>query len=246
VAALVTTVDVVVPVRDEAHVLERSIDRLRSFLERHAGYEWTITIAENGSTDGTRDVARRLCAVDARLRFLSLDLPGRGRALRQAWTTSAAGVVCYVDVDHSTSLDDLPRLIDPVAVGSCDLAVASRRLPASRVRRSWRRQVISDGYNILLRLMLDVRFSDAQTGCKALSRRAVTELLDDIVDQSWFLDTELLVLAERRGYRILDVPVTWTEDDDSRVRIIPTAIEDVRGMFRLWRTHGRRNRGARA
>ena len=106
--------------------------------------------------------------------------------------------------------------------------------------------MISDGYNTLLRLMLNVQFSDAQTGCKALSRRVIVELLSDVVDQSWFLDTELLVLAERRGYRILDVPVTWTEDDDSRVRIIPTAIEDVRGMFRLWRTHGRRNPGARA
>lgn len=241
-----TTVDVVVPVRDEAHVLEGSIARLRDFLVAHAGYDWTITIAENGSTDRTREIAGHLCAADPRLRFLALDLPGRGRALRQAWTTSVADVVCYVDVDHSTELADLPKLIDPVATGACDLAVASRRLPGSRVRRSWRRQVISDAYNTLLRVALSVSFSDAQTGCKALSRRVVTELLPDVVDQSWFLDTELLVLAERRGYRVLDVPVTWTEDDDSRVRIIPTAIEDIKGVFRLWRTHGRRPRGARA
>lgn len=229
-----TRLDIVVPVRDEAHVLEPSVRRLHAFLSRLQGFDWTIIIAENGSRDGTRQEAQRICGLMSNVRLVTLDLPGRGRALREAWTSSDAQVVGYVDVDHSTDLEDLPRLVVPVAADRCDIAVASRRLPGSRVTRSFKRQLISDAYNRLLALVLGVGFSDAQAGCKMLHRRVVEKVLPDVLDQSWFLDTELLVLAERRGYRISDIPVTWVEDDDSRVQIVSTAWQDLCGIARLW------------
>jgi glycosyltransferase involved in cell wall biosynthesis len=232
---MVTRVEIVVPVLNEGHVLARSIQTLHDFLSAHLPYDWTVVIAENGSTDNTLVEARRLEQTLPRVRVLTTTQPGRGRALKAAWIGTQADVVCYTDVDLSTSLDDLRPLVDAIVIGGYDIAVGSRRLPGSRVTRSWRRQMISHAYNLLLRTTLGVRFSDAQTGFKALSQRVVRDVLPDVRDDSWFLDTELLVLAERRGYRIADLPVTWVEDDDSRVKVLQTAVDDVRGVIRLWR-----------
>ncbi len=227
--------DVVIPVLNEAHVLERSIRTVHDFLSERVPYRWRIVIAENGSTDGTMDVAQRLRGTMPSVHTVAIGQRGRGRALRVSWTESDADVVSYTDVDLSTELEALPRLFRAVIEERYDLAVGSRLAPGARTTRSWRRQIISLAYNRLLRLALGVRFSDAQTGFKAVTREVVERVLPLVEDQSWFLDTELLVLSERLGYRIADVPVTWVEDDDSRVRIVSTALEDLRGVLRVRR-----------
>lgn len=229
------SVDLVVPVLNEAHVLEASIARLHRFLSDCVPYRWRIVTAENGSTDGTGDVARRLCAADDRLQLVAIGVRGRGRALRAAWTGSRADIVSYTDVDLSTHEEALPRLYDALIHGQYDLAVASRLLPESRTTRSFKRQVISHAYNWILRRALGVGFSDAQTGCKAVTREVVDRVLPLVENDHWFFDSELLVLAERLGYRIADIPVEWTEDHDTRVKIVPTAWEDVLGIARLHR-----------
>lgn len=226
-------VDVVVPVLNEAHVLEGSIRTLYSFLSERLPYRWTIVIAENGSTDGTADIARRLCSDFDRTRTIVLPHPGRGDALRAAWSTSHADMVSYTDVDLSTDLSALTSLFDSLFRGGCDLAIGSRRLPGAKVTRSLRRRVLSHGYNELLRWLLRVSFTDAQTGFKAVTREVVENVLPLVKDRAWFFDTELLVLAERLGYRIADVPVTWLEDGDSRVKVIQTVWDDLRGISRL-------------
>lgn len=231
-----TDIDIVVPVLNEAHVLASSIERLRTYCAARLPWTWRIVIAENGSRDATAAIAQQLAETYADVQVVQLDQPGRGRALRAAWMRSSAQVVGYMDVDLSTSLEDVPRLYGAVLEGGFDIAVGSRRLPDSRVTRSWRRQLISDGYNTLLRAWLGVQFSDAQTGFKAFRREVAHALLPQALDQSWFLDTELLVLAERAGYRIADLPVTWVEDDDSRVRLVRTALDDLSGIWRLSRS----------
>jgi glycosyltransferase involved in cell wall biosynthesis len=225
---------------NEAHVLETSIARLRDFCSGHLPWSWRVVIAENGSSDETAVIAQRLAARHADVGVVLIETPGRGRALREAWLRSRATVVGYMDVDLSTSLEDIPTLFGAILADGFDIAVGSRRLPASRVTRSWRRQWLSDGYNVLLRAALGVRFTDAQTGFKAFRREVAHTLLPLALDDSWFLDTELLVLAERHGYRIADLPVAWVEDDDSRVRIVQTALDDLRGIRRLRRTLGGR------
>ncbi len=227
------TVDVVVPVLNEAHVLEKSINRLRLFLETRLRYRWNIVIVDNGSTDGTREVARKLSEEFPQIRFLHLLQRGRGRALRSAWLQSSADIVCYMDVDLSTGLEHLPELLDAIAVEGFDVSTGSRLLRDSRTRRSFRREFISRVYNLMVKMILFTRFSDAQCGFKAVSREVVERIVPQIEDQSWFFDTELLVLAEKQGYRIKDIPVLWIEDDDSRVKIVRTAWDDVKGVFRL-------------
>ena len=221
-----TTVDVVIPVLNEAHVLEKSVETVRRFLGQGFDYSWKVVLVDNGSTDGTAQVTQGIAEKHADVEFLQLQQKGRGRALRHAWLSSQAEIVCYMDVDLSTDLEELPKLIR---------AVGSRLMRESRTKRSLIREITSRVYNAVLKLCLATRFSDAQCGFKAVSRQVVSRVVPRVEDESWFFDTELLVLAEKQGYRIKDVPVAWTEDDDSRVRIIPTAWDDLKGVFRLRR-----------
>jgi len=238
------TVDIVIPVLNEAHVLRESIATVREFLLDDFSFEWRVVVVDNGSTDGTADVARELAARHADVVFLQLEIKGRGRALRHAWQQSRADVVCYMDVDLSTDLAELPRIVTAITEDGYDIAAGSRLLKESKVKRSHQRDLISRSYNIVLKLLLRTRFSDAQCGFKAVSRHAVDELVPQVVDESWFFDTELLVIAEHQGCRIKDVPVVWSEDDDSRVKIVSTAWDDLKGVFRLRRRFKAERRGA--
>jgi len=228
-------VEIVVPVRNEERDLVPSVTRLIAYLRESFAPTAVITIADNGSADGTWALARGLAdAYPGLVRAAHLDLPGRGRALRAAWSASDAEVVAYMDVDLSTDLAALAPLVDPLLAGQADVAIGSRLAPAARVTRGPKREIISRCYNLLLRATLRVGFSDAQCGFKALRAPVARALLPAVVDNGWFFDTELLVLAERAGLRVLEVPVDWTDSADSRVRILATALGDLRGIWRVW------------
>ncbi len=226
-------VDLVIPVLNEAHVLEKSVTAVRGFLAGHPQWRWRVVVVDNGSTDGTDRVARELVERFSDVRFVQLPQRGRGRALRHAWTQSEADVMCYTDVDLSTELAALPKMVHAILHDGYDISTGSRLMRESRTTRGLKREFISRSYNYLIKIVLFTSFSDAQCGFKAVSHRAVLELVPQIKDQSWFFDTELLVLAEKQGYRIKDIPVTWIDDADSRVRIVKTAWEDIKGVFRL-------------
>ena len=228
-------VDVVIPVLNEAHVLEKSVKTVREFLKQHPSYRWQVVVVDNGSTDGTDKVATKLTAQFRDVEFLQLVHRGRGRALRYAWMQSKADIVCYMDVDLSTDLGHLPDLIGAIANEGYDIATGSRLMQASHTRRSMKREFISRIYNIFVQAVLFTRFSDAQCGFKAVSREVVDQIVPQIEDQSWFFDTELLVLGEKQGYQIKDIPVVWNEDDDSRVKVFRTAWDDIKGVLRLRR-----------
>ena len=228
-------VELVIPVLNEVKALKESVRTLRSFLGAHFPYPWGLLIADNGSTDGTRELAERLSREFPDVRSFSIDQRGRGRALRKAWSESSADIVAYTDVDLSTELEALEKLCRAIHEGGCDVATGSRLLPESRIKRGLKREFISRCYNRFIKCVLFTRFSDAQCGFKALSRRAVRELVPQIQDQAWFFDTELLVLAEKQGYDVADIPVRWVDDDDSRVKIVSTAWEDIKGVLRLRR-----------
>ena len=235
------SVTIVIPVLNEAHVLEKSVDKVRTYLRQtEFPYRWELLIADNGSIDGTQDVAQRLAEQHGDVKFVHLLQPGRGRALRHAWFHSRANIVCYMDVDLSTDLSHLVELIDAIAKEDYDIAIGSRLMPRSKTTRSFSREFISRAYNIFIKLVLATRFSDAQCGFKALSRSAVEQIVPQIEDQSWFFDTEMLVLAEKQGLKIKDIPVVWIEDDDSRVKIAQTAWDDIKGVFRIRRALGRK------
>jgi len=227
-------VEIVVPVFNEEVALESSVRRLHRFLSAELPFTWRIVIADNASTDGTPAIAQRLAAMLPGVQSLRLERKGRGRALRAAWSTSEARVVAYMDVDLSTDLRGLLPLVAPLLSGHSDLAIGTRLAHGARVVRGPKRELISRSYNSLLHAVLRARFSDAQCGFKAARTDALgAGLLDAVRDDGWFFDTELLILAQRRGLRIHEVPVDWVDDPDSRVKIVRTALDDLRGVARL-------------
>jgi putative flippase GtrA len=231
-------VDLVIPVYNEAHVLATSVDRLADYLADRFPLTWRITVVDNASTDGTWAVAQQLETTVAGVRAIHLDSKGRGLALRQAWLATDGRVVAYMDVDLSTDLDALLPLVAPLVSGHSDLAVGCRLAPSSRVARAPKRELISRTYNLILRTVFGTRVRDAQCGFKAVRADVARRLLPDVVDDAWFFDTELLLLAERNGLRIHEVPVDWVDDPDSRVDVRQTALDDLRGVWRLARTFG--------
>jgi glycosyltransferase involved in cell wall biosynthesis len=226
-------VDVVIPVLNEAHVLEKSVGTVRAFLSENLIYEWNVVLVDNGSTDGTFEIAQGLAARNSDVRFVHLKEKGRGRALRKSWKLSPADFVMYMDVDLSTELSAIPLLFQALIEEGNDISIGSRMIKGARTKRCLKREVTSRIYNLLLKVALSVRFKDAQCGFKAVTRRVIEELIPQVEDQGWFFDTELLVLAELQGYKIREIPVTWIEDDDSRVKIIPTAWQNIKGILRL-------------
>ncbi len=227
--------DIVIPVHNEERTLARCVRRLHGYVVSDVPYSARITVADNASTDDTLTVAHALAEELPDVDVIHIDAKGRGAALHAVWTKSPADVVCYMDVDLSTDLSALMPLIAPVVSGHSDLAIGSRLAPSSRVIRSLKREILSRGYNVLLRGALGARFSDAQCGFKAVRADVARELLPFVHDTGWFFDTELLVIAQRVGLRIHEVPVDWVDDPDSRVEILPTAIDDMKGCLRLGR-----------
>ena len=222
-----------VPVRNEEHDLGPAVRRLRAFLDDSFPFAARITIADNGSTDGTWARALALAAEFPLVRAVHIDRPGRGGALRTIWAGSDADIYAYMDVDLSTDLNALLPLVAPLLSGHSDVAIGTRLARGARVIRGPKREIISRCYNLLLHVSLGTRFSDAQCGFKAIRADAARALLPLTTDTGWFFDTELLVLAERAGLRIHEVPVDWIDDTDSRVKVMATALGDLRGIVRL-------------
>lgn len=228
------TVDVVIPCYNEEHVLAGSVERVLAFVDEHSEHQWRVVVANNASTDGTLDVAKQLEAKHpGRVVALHIPVKGRGLALKTAWLTSPADVCCYMDVDLSTDLVHLPELIDPIAEGRADLGYGTRLHKRSETTRSAKRELISRGYVFILNTLGRLKVSDAQCGFKSISREAARALLPLVQDGKWFFDSELLLIAQENGYRLHEVPVRWVEDPDTRVKIVGTAIEDLRGLWRV-------------
>jgi glycosyltransferase involved in cell wall biosynthesis len=238
-ASEVPLVEFVIPVKNEQRELTGHVGRLVEYLRVDFPCAWQVTIADNGSTDGTWSLAQELALAHPGLvRAVHLDRPGRGRALHTVWSASDAEVVAYMDVDLSTDLKAVLPLVAPLLAGEADVAIGTRLAPGARVVRGVAREVISRGYNVLLRVTLRAGVTDAQCGFKALRAEAAQKLLPLVEDRGWFFDSELLVLAQRSRLRIREVPVDWTDSPgslDSRVRIVSTALANLRGIWRLRR-----------
>jgi len=228
-------VEIVVQVHNEQRVLEASIGRLHRYLATSFPFAFRITIADNASTDATWLLAKRLAERLPDVGAVHVAEKGRGRALRQVWSASDADVVAYMDVDLSTGLEALLPLVAPLLSGHSDLAIGTRLANGAAVVRGPRRELVSRCYNLLLRTAMRARFTDAQCGFKAGRTEVVRALLADVEDQEWFFDTELLLAAQHHGLRIHEVPVDWVEDTDSRVDLVRTALDDLRGMARVAR-----------
>lgn len=224
-------IEVVIPVYNEEKCLEENIIILSNFLSGY-DYNYKIVIADNASTDRTAQIALSLSKEYERIDYLFISRKGRGLALRNTFLKSESDIVCYMDVDLSTNLKYLRLLIESIDIGF-DISIGTRLLRASRVKRSLGREIISRCYNLLIKLLFMNKFSDAQCGFKACKTEVAKKIIPLIKNNNWFFDTEFLLIAEYNKYRIFEVPVEWIEDLDSRVHIIKTIFENIKGLLRL-------------
>ena len=230
----VKSVDLVIPCYNEERTLAASVEKLHAWADEHLPYKWRIVIADNASTDGTLGVAQQLAArFPDEVAYVHLDQKGRGRALKKAWLTSTADAMCYMDVDLSTDLDMIPPLLAGVVEDGCDLAYGSRVSKGSEIERSLKRELNSRGYIAVIKLLFWTKFADAQCGFKAISHDAAQQLLPFVEDGEWFFDTELMIIAEKGGWKLNEIPVRWVEDPDTRVKFPQDAIKMGRKLVRL-------------
>ena len=232
---MAATVDIVIPVLNEEVALPICIEKLMAFTSDYPERDWRIVVADNGSTDRTTDIAIELSEQHSNISLSRLEQRGRGRALKKAWRESDADVRLYMDVDLSTDLQSLPPLVAAIADDGYEVAIGSRLIKDSEVvDRTVKREITSRGYNVMIHFFFPLtKWKDAQCGFKAISRRTAENILPLVKDNAWFLDTELLLLAGKAGYGIKEIPVHWEDDPDTRVKIVSTAWEDVKGLLRL-------------
>jgi len=231
-----TKVQLVLPVYNEQQILPESVSKLRSWCLNHSEYDWQITIANNASTDATLSVAQGLARTYKGLvNVHDIGIKGRGIALKTVWLTSKADIVAYMDIDLSTDINHITDLIKPIAEGDSEITYGSRLHKDAKTKRSFKRELISRSYVFVLRVLAGLKVTDAQCGFKAMSASTAIRLLPEVIDTQWFFDSELLIIAQRNGIAMKEIPVRWDEDSDTRVKIIQTALEDLSGIWRLRR-----------
>ena len=231
------SVEIVIPVYNEQDELKPHVLKLKSFLgENLKSWDWKIIIADNASTDKTLEIAQKLNKEYKNIKFIHLPQKGRGRAIKKAWGESKADVVSYMDVDLSTDLKHFPSLINSLLKGF-DIAIGSRLLPASKVKkRTLKREIISRCYNLLIKIVFWTKFSDAQCGFKAVTKKAFGKILPHIKDNEWFFDSEMLIIGEKSGLKVFEEPVLWVDNPGSTVKVMKTASGDLKGLWRLFTT----------
>jgi len=227
--------NITLPVYNEEKCLESSVIELLDFLQENKfPYLFEIVIADNASLDNTPKIGIELQNKFPEVKYFRLNEKGRGRALKQVWKDSNCDIVSYMDIDLSTDLDHFIELIDNIVISGADLSIGCRLGSTSKViNRSPKREFLSRSYNFLLRTIFWYNIKDTQCGFKAIKRETFMELLPHLKNNNWFLDTEMILWANKYHKKISQVNVKWTDDPDTRVKVIKTVTEDLKGIARV-------------
>lgn len=232
------SVEIAVPVYNEEKELDENTKTLYDFCRKNlTDYDWCITIADNASNDNTPIIGTKLAKENSQINYLRLDQKGRGRAVKRVWAKSSRDFCVYMDLDLSTDLIHLPKMLKSLENGS-DIVIGSRLAKGARVEgRTFLREIISRALNFFfIQFFFHTHFTDAQCGFKGINKRVVDNLIPKVLDNDWFFDGELLILAEKTGYKIHEEPVHWIDNPGSTVRLYSTIIGDLKVIFRLLQT----------
>jgi hypothetical protein len=226
-------VSIVIPAYNEEPRLREVITRVEKAVEKITK-DYEIIIAEDGSKDGTDRLARQIARHNRRVVHLHSDERlGRGEALRRAFKRSKGAVLVYMDSDLATDLRHLKELVSCIDDGA-QFATGSRLLPDSGTKRSAKREITSRSYNLLVRILFGIPISDMQCGFKAFERKALFDILDDIEDKHWFWDTECLIRAYKKGYKVVEFPVIWKDKESSKVNVVRDSADMGVKLVGLW------------
>ncbi|OFV68115.1 MAG: dolichol-P-glucose synthetase [Candidatus Syntrophoarchaeum caldarius] len=231
---MITEVSLVLPAYNEAERIVRCVERAVETLEKITP-SFEVIIAEDGSTDETPSLAAELADTYAQVRHLHSDTRlGRAGGMVRAFRVAEGEILAFMDVDLATDLSHLQELIQAIRDGF-DVATGSRLMKESDVTRSFKRTILSRGYNFLVRLLLKSKIRDHQCGFKAFRRDMLFEIIDELEDEHWFWDTELLVLAQKKGYRIYEFPVKWVDGEMTKVNLSSDTFEMGSKIFAMRR-----------
>ena len=227
-------VSVVLPAHNEADNLETAVSKIIEALDEY-GEAYEIIIAEDGSTDGTDKKAAALSEKLPVVKHLHSEKRlGRGRALKNAFRESSGEILVYMDVDLATDVRQLKALINSVEKEGYDFATGSRMLPESNVERSGTRHIASKTYNFVVRAVLGSKVKDHQCGFKAFRREPLMQLLDEVGASHWFWDTEIFVRAQKKGYKIKELPVEWKSGCKTKVNLFKDSYNMGKQVIKLW------------
>lgn len=232
------SVEITVPVYNEEKELAKNILTLLHFCEKNLkNYDWHITIADNASNDNTPIIGATLAKNTTKISLFRLEQKGRGRAVKRVWSQSGSDFCVYMDLDLSTDLVHLPKILEVLQNGY-DIAIGSRLARGAKVEgRTVLREFTSRVLNFFfIRLFFQTHFTDAQCGFKGITKKAVNELIPHIKDNDWFFDGEMLIVGEKSGYKIYEIPVHWIDNPGSTVRLLSTIRNDIEAMVRLHQT----------
>lgn len=236
-----------VPAWNEALCIERNLQILTCVCEACFGaHEWTIEVADNGSTDQTSGIVRRLMEQDRRLALLIAKTKGKGGAIMESWSGHAGRFDAFVflDADLAADLKSLIPLVTPILQKDADAVCGSRFHPASLVVRSWWREWLSRWFRAWQQWTLHLPVEDAQCGFKAVSPRVVVEVVPFLRERRWLFDAELLAYISARGWNVLALPVSWVEHRDARRRSALSLWRDGwEFVWGVWRIKRRVKRG---
>lgn len=238
-----SSVEITVPVYNEEEELEKNITILYNFCSKNLKeYDWHITIADNASKDNTPIIAVTLVKKYPRILYARIEQKGRGRAVKRVWSQSKSDFCAYMDLDLSTDLNHLPKILNALRKGY-DISIGSRLAKGARVEgRTMLREFTSRALNfIFIHLFFRTHFTDAQCGFKAVTKKIVETLIPKVKDNEWFFDGELLIIAEKSGYKIYEEPVHWVDNPGSTVRLISTIWGDLTSILRLLKTRPWKN-----
>ena len=229
--------EIAIPVLNEERILAQNIVRILDYISHNKVGDSAIqlVIADNGSVDKTQEIGEKLAEKYQEVRYLRLDERGVGRALKAAWQTSHAEIVGYMDLDLPTDLKHLRECLSAMEEGQFDILTGSRLLRGAKVsNRSLRRAAVSRIFNRIVRMYFSAHFSDGMCGFKFLRKDVLQPVLKSgAISDGWFFCTEILIVAEHLGLRVGEVPVCWTDNRNSKVKIIPLSLEYLRAMRRL-------------
>lgn len=237
-------VEVIIPVLDEEETLNSQILKIAEYLREINNNDSTVhyylTIADNGSKDSTAEIARNLAAqIPNLIKFHQVGERGVGLALKSSWSASTADIVGYMDLDLATDIKHLPQAISMIKNKNCDVVYGSRLHKNSKViGRTLKREITSRIFNLILKVYLSTRISDGMCGFKFLKRQHLDTLMNNgAISNGWFFCTEILVVADWKNLKLGELPVTWTDDINSKVNILKLSIEYLKAMNTLKRNH---------
>lgn len=229
------SLSLILPMYNEEPKVISTLDSVENILDQLAGETYEIIIAEDGSSDGTDKVARKLAEQRDKVFHLHSDNRlGRGLALKNALRRAKGSKLVYMDADLATNPKSLRDLV--ISLQQADMVIGSRYMQGSRVKRPSIRNVASIAYNLLVRLIFKDDISDHQCGFKAFRRALLDDMLDSVVSHDWSWDTEMIVRAKRRGYAVLEIPVEHVEPDErkSKISLCRDTARMGLGLLTLW------------